>query len=109
MDNQKPEVKVLCEQVYDRKFATVIVDVPVTDCDVRLRFPGGKEELVVQCRPSNADVGYNGSLDVYLTTPQRVASYRDGELTPTVPAHPLRQHERVTQQLVMELPGEYPE
>ena len=81
---------------------TINVDVSENDCDVVLRFRGGKE-IIVQCRPSNADVGYEGSLDILLPENQVVTCWEGDEMQPAKDVRG-RPHIRIAKQLVLELP-----
>lgn len=87
------------------KFKTINVAMPKHDADVVLTFPGG-EKVTIQARPSNADMGYNGSLDIILPDDQAVTCWKgdDMEAAPVAyrkgPAHI-----RLTKQLCCELPG----
>ena len=85
------------------------VELPKWDADVVIVFPGG-EELVVQARPSNADVNYNGSLDIILPTDQVVTARKgdDMEHAPAIYPEYCPQATRcVAKQLAMNLPGNY--
>jgi|GEM_PF-5610523 len=94
------------------------VELPRWDADVIIVFPGG-EEMVIQARPSNADVNHNGSLDIILPTDQVVTAWKgdDMEHAParavfakiTYPEREDREmdHVRVAKQLAMNLPGNY--
>ena len=55
-------------------FKEINVDVPDHDCDILIKFPGGKV-LTVQLRPGNADVNCNGSLDIVLPENQLVTCW----------------------------------
>jgi hypothetical protein len=88
------------------KFQEIRVDLPQHDADVVIVFPGGKE-LTVQARPSNADVNYNGSLDIILPDDQLVTAWQGDDMEDSVAPVEGRQHERRAKQLVTDLPGEY--
>lgn len=62
-------------------FKEIDVSVPDHDCDVNLVLSNG-ERVVVQFRPSNADVDYNGSLDVILPDNQWVANWEGDDMLP---------------------------
>jgi hypothetical protein len=88
------------------QFIVIDVPVPAHDCDVVLRFANGRR-VTVQCRPSNADVRYNGSLDIILPRNQPVTCWEGDHMKP---AKPFRRRERrepetrVAKQLATELP-----
>jgi len=87
------------------KFKEINVNVPKHDCDVVITFPGG-ETLTVQLRPSNADVNYNGSLDIILPRDQWVTNWEGDDMQPAKGAR--RQAcTRYAKQLVTDLPGDY--
>lgn len=92
------------------KFKTIRVELPKHDADVEIVFPGGKIVLV-QARPSNADEGYNGSLDICLPDNTLVSNWHGDHMESAPPAsdNPLGSHERIAKQLVIELPGNYDE
>lgn len=81
--------------------STICVRVPTHDCDIVLSFSCGKE-LLIQCRPSNADINYEGSLDIILPNDQPVACYKGDDLQVSSEFH--APHIRVAKQLVLELP-----
>jgi len=83
------------------KFSEKKIKVPNHDCDLVLVFPSGKE-ITIQARPSNADVDYNGSLDIILPEDQVVTNWKGDNMEPA-PASKLPQC-RKAKQLVMELP-----
>lgn len=87
------------------KFKTIKVEMPLHDCDVEVIFPGGKT-VTIQARPSNADVNYNGSLDIILPDDQHVTNWQGDDMTPAkgVKGEP---HTRIAKQLVTDLPGDY--
>ena len=87
-------------------FNTIEVDLPKNDCDVIIKFPGGKQ-MVVQARPSNADVNYNGSLDIILPQDQVVTNWKGDDMESAPQAFKGRAHERMAKQLVTDLPGDY--
>lgn len=82
------------------------VAVPKADHDVVIVLPGGKE-LTVQLRPSNADVNYNGSLDIILPDDDVVTCWRGDDMEAAPKGKGCRAHERLAKQLVTELPGKY--
>jgi len=86
------------------RFKKIEVRVPKHACDVAIVFPGG-EQMVLQLRPENADVGYNGSLDIILPTNQWVTAWEGEDMQ--VARAGQRSHIRFAQQLVTELPGDY--
>ena len=88
------------------KFKEIVVDVPKHDCDVLIRLPGGKQ-ITVQLRPSNADVNYNGSLDIILPENNLVTCWRGDDMDASVAPDSKQPHERFCKQLVAELPGDY--
>jgi len=85
------------------KFTEHPVLVPNHDCDVVLVFPNG-ETLTVQCRPSNADENYNGSLDIILWDNEAVTCWEGDDMKVAPPVSKGSQHERLAKQLVMTLP-----
>lgn len=90
------------------RFKEIVVQLPKHDADVVIEFPGG-EQLTIQARPSNADVDYNGSLDIILPTDQAVTNWRGDDMEPAPEFHPEGQHPetRYAKQLVTDLPGDY--
>lgn len=84
------------------QFTTTEVRLPDHDCDIVLKFPSGKE-LLIQARPSNADVNYNGSLDIVLPDNQAVILWEGDEMQAAKATDPKLPHERVAKQLVTEL------
>lgn len=58
------------------QLALMVVNVPTDNCDVILSFPNGKE-IVVQCRPQNADINYNGSLDICFPENETLTLWKD--------------------------------
>jgi hypothetical protein len=86
------------------EFTEQTVKIPANDHDVHIIFPNGKE-ITIQVRPSNADVNYNGSLDIVLPENQAVTMWYgdDMEPAPQLPGHP---EIRSAKQLVMEMPWE---
>jgi hypothetical protein len=88
------------------KYQEIRVELPKHDADVVIVFPGGKE-LTVQARPSNADVDYNGSLDIILPDDQLVTAWQGDDMEDSVAPDESRQHERRAKQLVTDLPGDY--
>lgn len=81
-------------------------EMPKHDADVVVVFPGGKE-LIIQARPSNADEGYNGSLDIILPDDQVVINLKGDDMEPAPAADEKCNNTRVAKQLVTELPGDY--
>jgi len=84
------------------KFTEKVIKVPKHDCDVVLEFDGGKR-LTIQCRPSNADVMYEGSLDIILPEDQWVTCWEGDDMQPSK-GQKLQSETRFAKQLVMELP-----
>jgi hypothetical protein len=80
------------------------VEIPKHDHDVVLEFPGGRE-ILIQSRPSNADKGNAGSLDIILPGHLLVTSWMGDDMQPAPAPLPERQEDRLTHQLVMELPS----
>jgi hypothetical protein len=89
----------------NRTYEEINVVLPEHDCDVTLHFPSGKT-VQVQCRPSNADDGYNGSLDFILPDNMVVTNWYGDHMkeAPAASNHPKGGHERLAKQLVTELP-----
>lgn len=88
------------------KFREVRVEMPDDrDSDVVLEFPGGSE-VTIQARPSNADVDYNGSLDIILDRNRNVTNWEGDDMEPSMAVG--EESTRLAKQLVTELPGEYP-
>lgn len=85
------------------EFKEIVIDAPSHDCDIKINLPSGKS-VTVQLRPSNADVRYNGSLDIVLPDKQLVVCWEDDDLTSASAPEPKRQHERLTKQICTELP-----
>jgi hypothetical protein len=87
------------------KFKEIKVKLPRHDADVVIEFPGGKT-LTIQARPSNADVNYNGSLDIILPDNQAVTNWEGDDMKP---AKGVRGQActRIAKQLVTDLPGDY--
>jgi len=83
-------------------YSEISVKVPDHDSDVAIVFPNGKK-LLIQCRPSNAEVNYNGSLDIILPYDNIVTCWRGDDME-AAPAVENRQYERRAKQLVTELP-----
>jgi hypothetical protein len=83
---------------YDNQ--TVIL--PDCDCDVILVFPSGKQ-MEIQCRPSNADEGYNGSLDIVLPEDMPVICWEGEDMKPASQIGDQPEYRRV-RQIVTELP-----
>lgn len=88
------------------KFTEKRIKLPRHDCDVILVFPGGKE-LTIQMRSSNADVNYNGSLDIILPENQLVTAWEGDDMKDSKAPNKRRQHQRIAKQFVAELPGDY--
>jgi hypothetical protein len=88
-------------------FTQLNVDLPENDCDVVIKFPGGKL-LTIQARPSNCHENYNGSLDIILPENKLVTSWIGEDMKDAPAPNKKRQNERMTMQLVTELPGDYP-
>jgi hypothetical protein len=90
------------------RYSEFCIPVPDHDCDIVLQLPGNKE-LIVQLRPSNADVNYNGSLDIILPENTIISCFEGDDLQPakTPKGNKVRSHEKFAKQLVCELPGDY--
>lgn len=84
------------------KYKQIMVEVPEHDFDLIIRFPNGKE-VVVQARPSNADVDYKGSLDIILPEDQAVTNWQGDDMEAAKPVRG-QAHTRIAKQLVTELP-----
>ena len=86
-------------------FQEIDIDAPEHDCDINIKFPSGKI-VTVQARPSNADEGYNGSLDIILPKNQCVTNWMGDDMSSAPPFSKQKNsaHERLAKQLVMELP-----
>ena len=80
------------------------IEMPNHDCDLVLRFPSGKT-IVIQSRPSNADVNYNGSLDIILPENMAVTNWYgdDMEYAPPI-SQTSPENIRRAKQIVVELP-----
>ena len=83
------------------KFKTTKVKIPTHDCDVELIFPSGNI-ITIQSRPSNAELEYNGSLDIILPFDQYVTNWKGDDMEPAPASR--RAHTRETKQIVMEIP-----
>lgn len=92
----------------DFKFTEKRVKVPKHDCDVIIELPGGKE-LTIQLRPSNCDVGYNGSLDIILPDDDIVVCWKGDDMEDAPAVDESLPNQRIAKQLVIELPGDYHE
>lgn len=88
------------------QFKEIRVEVPKHDCDVIVVFPGGKE-LAIQLRPSNGDIGYNGSLDIILPLDSVVTNWRGDDMEPAPQFGADCPEIRIAKQLVTDLPGDY--
>jgi hypothetical protein len=86
-----------------RTYRRIDVKMPEYDCDVMLNFPSGKR-VMIQSRPSNADVNYNGSLDVCLPDNQVVTNWIGDSMEAAPKWSRGGAHERLAKQLVMEIP-----
>lgn len=84
------------------KFKTITVEAPDHDFDLVLRFPNGKE-VTIQARPSNADLDYNGSLDIILPENAAVTNWSGDDMKPAKAVYK-QAHTRLARQLVTELP-----
>lgn len=84
------------------KFKSIQIDAPDHDFDLTIVWPNG-EEITIQARPSNADVNYNGSLDIILPRNQAVTNWEGDEMKPAKSVHG-QDETRLAKQLVMELP-----
>lgn len=84
------------------KFTEYRYVAPDHDFDLVIVFPSGKEVLI-QARPSNADMNYNGSLDIVLPNTQAVTNWDGDDMQPAkgVSKQPWT---RLAKQLVTELP-----
>ena len=82
---------------------TIVVDVPKEDVDVVLQFHDG-QKIILQCRPSNADVGYEGSLDILLPYNQTVTCWMGDDMRPAPTMNAEYPETRFAKQLVLELP-----
>jgi hypothetical protein len=87
-----------------RPFKTIRVEMPVHDADVVVVFPGGAEVLI-QARPSNADVNYNGSLDIILPDDQVCVCSVGDDMEPAPEVG--RPNQRKMKQIWTDLPGDY--
>lgn len=85
------------------KFSNRTINIPDNDCDITLKFKNGKE-ITIQCRPSNADVGYEGSLDIILPENQSVICWEGDNLEPAKASHENCPNERIAKQLCIEMP-----
>lgn len=87
-----------------QQFTATRLEVPDHDNDIELVFRSGKR-ILIQCRPSNADVDYNGSLDIILPDNMVVTNWFGDDMQPA-PATGVGIHdcERMAKQLVLELP-----
>ena len=81
----------------------IIVKVPDEDCDIILKFSSGKK-VVIQARPSNADINYSGSLDIILPRKQVVILWKNFDMAEAPAIDSERQFMRLTKQIVTELP-----
>lgn len=86
--------------------ADIRVVVPEKDCDIELVFPGG-ETLTIQCRPSNGDVNYNGSLDILFPHPTNITCWIGHDMKPAPKQKKMGQEHRVAEQIVTELLGDW--
>jgi hypothetical protein len=84
------------------KFKAIHVKAPKHDFDVVIQFPNGTE-LVIQARPSNADINYNGSLDIILPDDTPVTCWKGDDME-AAPKDRRLEHVRRAKQLVCELP-----
>lgn len=87
----------------DYKFTESLHDAPDHDCDFIIKFPGG-QQLVIQLRPSNADEGYQGSLDIILPYDQPVACFKGDDLLPAKPVERELPNRLLAKHLIAELP-----
>jgi hypothetical protein len=88
------------------EFSNLRICIPTHDCDVAIELPGGKE-ITLQFRPSNADVHYNGSLDIILPDNDIVSCFEGDDLKKAETPENCRPHEKLAKQLVCTLPGSY--
>jgi hypothetical protein len=79
------------------------ITIPDQDNDVVLVFPNGKE-VHIQIRPSNADVNYNGSLDICLPDQNMMTAWSDMDLTASPCGKDGQEHIRLVQQIALEIP-----
>ncbi len=86
-------------------YQAIHVKAPRCDADVIIELPNG-QTIQVQLRPSNADDGYNGSLDVILPNTQLVTNWAGDDMRPAQPCHG-EPHSLFAKQLVTELPCAY--
>ena len=84
------------------KFKQFLVKVPKHDCDIVLQFACG-EEINIQCRPSNADECYEGSLDIILPVDQTVTCWEGDDMQPSQQVGD-QPETRKAKQLVLEMP-----
>ena len=80
------------------------ITIPDGDNDVILVFPNGKE-IHIQIRPSNADVNYNGSLDICLPDQNIMTAWSDMDLTAAPCGKDGKEHIRLVQQIALEIPS----
>jgi hypothetical protein len=85
------------------KFKHLEVNVPKHDCDVDLVMPTG-ERITIQFRPSNGDIGYEGSLDIILPEDMEVTCWEGDDMQAAKGVRG-QAHTRIAKQLVLELPG----
>jgi hypothetical protein len=83
-------------------FSTQLIKIPENDCDIVLQFPSGKE-LHIQCRPSNADINYNGSLDIILPEDMSVTNWQGDDMHPAPLVNRRDKCTHFAKQLVLEL------
>ncbi len=76
---------------------------PEHDFDVTIVFPSGKK-VTIQARPSNADVNYNGSLDIILPKNQAVTNWSGDDMLPAKAVSKKSPEIRIAKQLVTDLP-----
>lgn len=90
--------------VDDYRFETYDLKVPEFDCDIVLNFPSGKS-IAIQCRPSNADTGYNGALDIIVPEAQIVTLWTGNDMDPAPAFKKNNDHIRTgVNQIVLEIP-----
>jgi hypothetical protein len=86
-------------------FSEIVVEAPNHDCDIVIKI-GGKD-LVLQLRPSNADLNYNGSLDIIFPQDNLITCWEGDDMKDAPAPNENRQHERIAKQIVAELPGDW--
>lgn len=77
-------------------------EAPKGDFDLTIVFPNGKE-LLIQARPSNADVDYLGSLDIIFPDNQAITCWEGDNMKPAKGVRGAPEG-RIAKQIVTELP-----